>query len=661
MRADLRKTVHHAVLLAACVPFAPAWAQTAVPSPAATPPAAPAGSGLDDLPPPEEAQPAPDIAPVQITVLATGARLAVDRSGQPISVLTAEDLNRIQGTDFTRVLQQVPGVTFANNGGQGAFTGIHLRGADSEQVLFLIDGVRVEDVSAPGAGFDFGTLTPGGIDRLEVLRGANSVVWGSAAIGGVISVTTRQTNGVVASVEGGSRGTFSGNFDAGVKKDRYAYAIDAGYTTTSGISAAASGTEPDGYHQWRIGGRGRVSLTDALSLQATARYTVGKTDIDGYPAPTYTIFADTDEFQRTYQFSGRLGAHYEKGVLTLDGGYALSSTRRLVFDPSTTPDLEYGYRGTSERADLTGSIKLPSDFILNFGGDNEWTRFSSTYDSEAHARLSSGHVLFGWVGPVASLSAAIRVDDHSQFGTHTTFGANGSVKVTSAIRLRASYGEGFKAPTLFQFYSTYGNRALVPETAKSYDAGIEYTSPDGRLRLGATIYRRDSSNLINYVSCYGVTDGICTDRPYGTYANVGSARADGVELEAFYTPTQKWRISALYSYDRAVNRTPGDANEGNALARRPRNVLTTSVDWTSPLAGLVVGADVRLQSSSWDDAANTMRLGAGELTTLRASLPFGNFLDVYARVENLFNDHHPTAAGYGTIGRGAFGGIRVRY
>lgn len=612
------------------------------------------------LPPPEEAQPAPDIDPVAITVLATGANLAVDRTGQPITVLTTADLERAQGADFTRVLAQVPGVTWARNGGPGAYTGVHLRGAESEQVLVLIDGVRVEDVSQPGAGFDFGTVSPGGIDRVEVLRGANSVIWGSAAIGGVIALTTREASGIIATAETGSRDTYTVNLDAGIKRDRYALSFDSGYTTTEGVSAADGGAERDGYHQWRLGGHGRLNLTPDLQLIATARYAVGKTAIDGYPPPDYT-FADTAEFQRTYQLSGRVGAHYEHGGLTLDGGYALANTRRVYFDPTTGPDPEFAYRGTSERADLTGAIKLPARFAVNFGADSEWTRFSSSYDSEQHARLSSGHVLFGWYGPVVTIAAGLRVDDHDRFGSRTTFGANGSVKLLEGVRLRASYGEGFKAPTLFQLWSNYGNAALRPETARSYDAGVEYSGLDGRVRLAATVYRRDSRDLVGFVSCYQLTTGICAGRPYGTYANVARARADGIELEATLVPSTRWRLSALYSYDKATNRTPGDADGGKDLARRPREALTTSVDWMTPLAGIMVGADVRLQSSSYDDAANTVRLGAGELTTLRASLGFANFLDLYARIENLFDDHHPTAAGYGTVGRGVFVGVRVRY
>jgi vitamin B12 transporter len=602
----------------------------------------------------EEAAPAD-----QITVVATGSKIRLDQTGQPITVITAEQLDRLQGPDLVRALQQVPGLVLSRNGGQGAFTGVRLRGAEAEQVLVLIDGVRVEDVSAPSGGFDFGTLTSGGVGRIDVLRGANSVVWGSAAIGGVIAVQSRELNGVDASVEGGSANSWSADGTAGLVRDGYALSLNGGYDRTDGLaSAAANGTEKDGFRQWRVGGKGRVNLTPAISLTAVGRYADTRTDIDGFPAPAYT-FADTPEYQITRQASGRLGAHYETTALTLDAGYALSDTKRDYYDPTFGTDPSYGYRARSERADLTGRVALPARFALDFGTDTERTRYSGSFDAEQKARLSSGHALLGWYGDEATLAAGLRYDDHSRFGHAWTFGANGSVKLPANLRLRASYGEGFKAPTLFQLLSDYGNAALVPERAKSYDAGLEWTIPTVHAAL--TVFRRDSRNLIAYVSCFGVTTGICTNRPFGTYDNIGKARAEGVEAELDLTPIPTLQVRFAYTYTRARNLTIGDANNGNDLARRPRHALTTTLDWTTPLHGLTLGVDMRVQSDSFDNASNATRLDGGSMATLRASLPVAEKVEVFGRVENLFDSRAQTAAGYGVPGRAAFGGIRVRY
>ncbi|MBB3860814.1 vitamin B12 transporter [Novosphingobium hassiacum] len=594
----------------------------------------------------------------EITVVATGSEVRIDRLGQPITVITADEIQSIQGPDITRVLERVPGLTVSRNGGPGSFTGVRLRGSDAEQVLVLVDGVRMEDVSAPSGGFDFGTLTPGGIERIDVLRGSNSVVWGSAAIGGVIAVQSRDFNGVEASAEYGANESYTADAAAGISSDQGAITLNGGYARSDGISAAAVGTEPDGFRQWRVGGRGRLNITQELSVVATARYADTRTDIDGFGPPTFS-FGDTPEYQTTRQASGRVGLRYVGEALTLNTGFALSDTKRDYFADDTANDPSYGYKGRSERADLTGRLNLPADFTLDFGADSEWTRFSSDFDAEAKANLTSGHALLGYSTDRASIAAGVRYDDHSRFGSAWTFGANGSFELTESLRLRASYGEGFKAPTLYQLLSDYGNKGLVPERSKSYDAGLEWGSRNGALHASATVFRRDSRNLIAFVSCASLN--ACATRPFGLYDNIGKARAEGVELELGARPSDTLQVRAAYTYVESRNLTPGNANNGRDLARRPRHALTVSGDWTSPLAGLTLGADLRMVGDSYDNASNTRRLDGYPLTTVRASFPVTEKVELFGRVENVFDQSYQTVADYGTWGRSAFVGIRARY
>ncbi|WP_240344531.1 TonB-dependent siderophore receptor [Novosphingobium sp. THN1] len=599
------------------------------------------------------------VDPASITVIATGSETALSKTGQPVTVITADEIQSIQGPDITRVLERVPGITITRNGGPGSFTGVRLRGSDAEQVLVLVDGVRLEDVSAPSGGFDFGTLTPGGVERIDVLRGSNSIVWGSAAIGGVIAVQSRDLNGVEASAELGANDSYLADAAAGLSGDFGALTLNGGYSRSDGVSTAAVGSEPDGFRQWRVGGRGRVNLSQDLAIVATARYADTRTDIDGFGPPTYLVFGDTPEYQTTRQASGRVGLRYTGSDLTLNTGFAISDTKRDYYDPTFGTDPSYGYKGRSERVDLTGRLNLPASFTLDFGGDSEWTRFSSTFDAPAKANLTSGHALLGWSTDRASLAAGVRVDDHSRFGTAWTFGANGSFSITPELRLRASYGEGFKAPTLYQLLSNYGNAALNPERSKSYDAGLEWGAPYGKLHAAVTVFRRDSRNLITFVSCASLN--ACATRPYGLYDNVGFARAQGVEAELGARPTDTLHLQAAYTYLETENRTRGTANFGKDLARRPAHALTLSSDWTSPLAGLTLGADLRLVGDSFDNASNTRRLDGYALTTVRASFPLTEKVELYGRVENVFDVNYQTVADYGTWGRSAYIGIRARY
>ncbi|CCA92616.1 TonB-dependent siderophore receptor [Novosphingobium sp. PP1Y] len=610
-----------------------------------------------------------DVAPFvplgdAITVIATGSALRVDQAGQPVSVVGSEEIDSIQGPDVARVLERLPGVTFSRNGSIGGTTSLFVRGANSQQLLVLVDGLRVADIAAPSGGFDFGNLMTGPVGRVELLRGSNSVVWGSEAIGGVLAITSRDVNGVEGSAEYGARDSFDGQVSAGLSGETYGVNLNGGYMRTDGISQAASGTEADGFRQWRAGGRAHVDLVPGLTASVVGRFTDGTLDLDGYPAPDYT-FADTPEYQKTRELGGRAGLTWTGDALTLDAGYQVSDTRRRYYDPTISDQFNSETQGRSERAELSGSYDATDAVRLDFGGAHEWSHIKSDdflYGSRirADAELTSVHGLLGYYGNLFSLAAGVRYDDHSNFGDKWTFGANGSVTVAAGWRIRASYGEGFKVPTLYQLFSEYGNPELMPERSRSYDAGIEYGDRNGPLHFAVTGFRRDSRNLIDYVSCFGSSDALCGDGRYGFYANVGKARATGAEIELGARVSERLRASAVYTYVKSVNRTAGDLNRGNDLARRPRNALTVSADWDAPLEGLTLGGDIRMVSDSYNDNYNLTPLDGYVTATLRASYTIAQRYEVFARIENLTDADYTTVSGYGTPGRSAYAGVRVK-
>lgn len=599
-----------------------------------------------------------------ITVTATGNRLRIDKAGQPISVIGIQEIQSIQGPDITRVLERLPGVTFARNGGLGGTTSLFVRGANSQQLLVLVDGLRVADVAAPGGGYDFGNLTTGGLARVELLRGSNSVVWGSEAIGGVLALTSRDLDGFEGSAEYGARDSFDGQVTAGLSRDTYGVTLNGGYLRTDGISQAASGSERDPFHQYRAGGRAHVELTPGLTASLVGRYTQGKLDIDGYPAPDFE-FADTPEYQKTREIGGRAGLAWTSDNLDLNAGYQISDTRRRYYDPTFGNDFNSETQGQSRRAEFTGAFRATQALRLNFGGDHEWSRIDTVSDYSPAARykanLSSGHALLGWYDDRFSIAAGLRYDDHSRFGDKWTFGANGSVTLAGAWRARVSYGEGFKVPTLYQLFSEYGNETLRPEKSRSYDAGIEYADRNAPLHFAVTGFRRDSRDLIGFVSCSGTT---CVDRPFGYYVNVGRARATGVELELGAQIGETLHAQAAYTYVKSIDRTAGSFDEGTDLPRRPRHALTVSADWSpvtdGPLTGLTLGGDIRMVSDSYDFAGEFGRIDSYVLGTLRASVPVGEMLEVFGRIENVTNEDYATAGGYGTAGRSAFVGVRAK-
>ena len=578
----------------------------------------------------------------RIVVTATGRGNLIDRQGQSISLITAEELDEVQGPDLTRALDRLPGVSFARSGGLGSQTSLFVRGANSEQLLIMVDGIRVEDTAAPSGGFDLGTLLSGGIGKIELLRGSNSLAWGSDAIGGVLAVTGDEHQGERASFEYGANQSLDAEAGIGIAGYSYKLNLDGGFARSDGISAFSAGTEPDAFRQWHIGARGKFDLTGDLKLVAAGRYADSKIDFDGFPPPLYS-FADTPEYQTTKQGSGRVGFEYSGNSLNLASGVAMSDTRRAYYDPTYGSAPNFNTEGRAVHANLTGRADLAQHWTLDFGGDADWSRFSTTFDPRQSARIIGAHALLGYHGDRLNVTAGARIDDHDRFGSRTTLGANASFDIGRGWRLRGSWGEGFKAPTLSQLYGYGHNDKLKPETSEGFDAGLEYGQRNGAGHFAVTLFRRDSSNLIDYRSPTG-------------YFNIDRSRAEGIELEGGVALDDRLRVQASYSYLKATDRSTG-----KLLARRPSQLASASLDWRTPLHDLTLGADLRLVGDSFDDRGNFTSLDGYGLLTLRASVPLGEHLELYGRVENVTDAKYQTVAGYGTYGRSAYGGVRVKW
>lgn len=588
----------------------------------------------------------------QITVTATGLPQPIEQTGQAVTIIGRAEIESIQGADVSRIIRRLPGATLTRTGPLGSLTLLGVRGAAAGQTLVLIDGVRSNDPANANGEFDLSQLSAGTIESVELLRGPNSVVWGSQAMGGVMNITTRLENGASASVEYGGDSQVAASAAAGYADERVEAGISGSFVDQEGFSAASSGTEKDGFHQYNLAGRARYFLSETLSLNATARYAEGKVDLDGFPPPDYS-FADADVTEDLRSWGGRVGALYNSGALTLNAGFAVADTERDGHDPS----FPYSLDGRSERAELFGRVQLPAGFAVNFGADHEWSRFSNAPDA-GKAETSSAHALLGYYGDRLILTAGLRYDDHSDYGGEWTFGANGAFELAPGWRIRAAYGEAFKAPTLYQLLSQYGNLALQPERSKTYELGLSYGQRGDPIYASLSGFRRDATALIGFLSCFGASDPLCASRPFGFYFNEGKARAEGFEVEAGLALTPQIRAQAVYSYVDTENRTPGDFYQGNEFGRRPSHMVTASLDWDSGF-GLSLGADLRVVGSAFDNRTNAVKLGSYALGDLRASFRVNQSVELFGRVENIWNEHYEVASTYGTQGRSAFIGARL--
>lgn len=609
-------------------------------------------------------------ASADIVITAIGAAQDADETGQAVTVIDRAAIERSQAVIATDLLMRTPGVSVTRTGGPGSVTAVRIRGAEDGQTLVLIDGVRVGDPSAPSGAYDFGNLMIGNIDRIEVVRGPNSVPWGSQALGGVVNIlTARPSEGFQARARAEYGSYDSANATALISGSSGAFSgsIGGNWFRTDGVSQFAGGTERDGYRQYSANARLGIALGEDFDVDLRGSFADSRTDLDGFAPPTYA-FGDTNEYstaQEIYGYAG-INARLFDGRLKNRLAFTISDIDRDNFNPDfgTTPT--FLARGRTERFEYQGDLTLSEMFRAVFGAETETSKLFTDDGFSPSAAKTGIDSVYGQIviKPVAALTltGGVRHDDHEQFGGHTTIGANAALKLGTGTLLRANYGEGFKAPTLFQLDDSitgYGNPLLRPEQAKSYDVGIEQTLLDGALVAGVTLFQRRTRNQIDFISCIAPLTGICANRPFGTYDNIAKARAKGLEFLLEMKPVEALNFTASYSFTDAENRTPG-ANFGNDLTRRPRHSVSVSADY-APMEGLSLGADVLHVGDSFDNAANSVRLDSYVLTGIRAAYTIDGRFTLYGRVDNLFDVKYQTAARYGTLGRAAYVGVRAGF
>ena len=625
---------------------------------------------------PDEAGAAAATAVEQVVVTANRAPAPVQTVGQSFTIITDQALRQDQETDVADIVARTPGVSLARNGGPGQTTSLFIRGGESAQTLVLVDGVKVNDPSDLGSSYDFSNLMTGDVSRIEILRGPQSTLYGSEAIGGVVNVitadATRPLEGDIQ-VEGGSYGTAYARAAVGGKEDRFDWRLGAYYNSTDSVSAfdkTFGGVGSDPFHAAGASGRFRYDITPILQFDERAYFSWSRAEFDGYPPPNY-VFANDDEYGRTTQVVDYTGLN----LSLLDGrfqnrlAFEYSDLTRRNEDPQQAgTKFTYIDVGETSTAEYEGDFAIAPGAQAVFGAQSE----HSTIDSnsplyppaiKAGDIINSGYgQVTGEVLPGLTLTAGGRYDDHSTFGDHATGQASAAWNLNDGNTiLRASFGQGFKAPSLYELYSPYGNLGLRPEEANGWDAGVEQKFLEGRVDLEATYFGRVTRNLIEFVSCYGVTTGGCAGNVVGGYYdNVSRAEAEGVELQAAWRVTGAFTLTGNYTYDAIVDRSPGALDYGLQLARRPRNTanLTASYLWPNRLRTELA---VRYADRSFDQNGNVIPLQSYTLWDIRASYPLNGHLEVYGRVENLTDKHYETAYQYGTLGRAAYGGVRYSF
>ena len=568
----------------------------------------------------------------QIVVTATRTAQTQDQTLAAVTVIDRDEIQRLQPASLPDLLTGRAGISIANNGGPGKSTSLFLRGTESDHVLILVDGMKIGSATSGGAALQ--DIPPEQIERVEIVRGPFSSLYGSEAIGGVIQIFTRRPQGAFSPTATAAIGSQSTQrFAAGVSGRANGthegwYAINAAHEDTDGINAYR-GTrnfdpDKDGYRNDSLTLQGGMRLGERWDADLHAFRAEGRNEYDG------SANNEADTVQQVV--GGRVR-------------YAPGERVKVTASLGTSADLsenflDGAYSSTFDTRRELGSVQADvgvASGLLTFGFDWLGDDVRSNTDYERDRRINRG--AFGqWQQAFGtqSLQASVRRDDDSQFGGKTTGSVLWGWDFAEALRLGASYGTAFKAPTFNELYFPgYGNPALGPETSRSTELSLRGQHRWGTWSLNA--FETKIDDLIAFDASLG---------DMGGPNNIDRARIRGLEAVAGVTWAE-WNVRTSLTWLDPVN--DDTASRGNVLPRRAKQ--SGRIDADRRFDRLSVGASVSGAGARYDNLANTTRMGGYGLADFRVGYALTDAWNVQASLRNAFDKRYETAALYNQPGR----------
>ncbi|HEY0927426.1 TonB-dependent receptor plug domain-containing protein [Brevundimonas sp.] len=587
---------------------------------------------------PAFAQQAEDLPEVVVTATRIPAIVADTPGARVIDAEAIEQRGAVFAAD---ALADVPGLSVTRSGAFGGVAQVRMRGATPGKTLVLVDGAPVNDAAEPNGAYDFSGFDLGDVERIEILSGPQSSLWGSDAIGGVISFTTREIDGIRAEAEAGSFDTVRGRIAVGTANETWALGGYVSRFTTDGISVAdeANGnTEADGFDNTTVGVRGRYAVSPGVKLDGSARWSRSEADLDnGFPVSDNSdrseseqwsgvVRATVDALGLEHQFSVS-GSNIERQTFSAFGS-VFEADRQAYRWQANGETGAATYAFGAEREESTGSLSTGDDVSLG------------TTSVFATGRYQ--------VSDALSVTGGLRFDDTDDFGSKTTGRVSAAYELGYGFTLSGAYGTGFKAPSVSQAACDFCFAAipfptLRPEKAEGYEAAIGWRSADGRIEGRATVYHLGVEDQITYFFDTTTFDSY--------YINIAETATDGVELEGRALLGGGFDLSLAYAWTDAQDETTGAR-----LLRVPEHSGSATLGWTGDrLSGALT---VRAEGDQ-DDSGGVRE---GFVTAnVNAAYELTDHVTLTARVENLADDHYQQVRGYGEPGRSGYVGIRLRY
>ena len=586
----------------------------------------------------------------EVVVSGTRTAVAVEDSLVPAQVISREAIQRSQARSLSELLQGRAGISLGNQGGAGKITTLNLRGTESDHVLVLIDGVRMGSATAGLPALQ--DLPIDQIDRVEIVRGPRSSLYGSEAIGGVIQVFTRRNTGKVRPnfrIGVASDSTREASAGIGGGNARGWFGADVAYTRTDGFNACRGrGPDPgipfdfgagcftdepdrDGYRNTSANLRGGYTFTDTLTMEANALRAEGKSEFDG-------SFTNRSETVQQVIGAKLRYAPSEKTSLQLSLG------RNDDKSDDFHDDVQSGYFETRRYvASLQGDFTVAANQLLTTGIDWQDDEVESATDFDITQRDNlAGFVEYQGRFGAHQLQASVRNDDNEQFGNHTTGSLGYGFGFGNGLKLTASVATGFKAPSFNDlYYPFFGNPDLKPEESESVNLGIAQYADGWSWTFN--VYQNEVDQLISYDAAIFLPN------------NIDEARIRGAEFTVDFT-LGGFDIATQLSHTDPRNRSTG-ANHDNLLARRPRD--TARIDVDRAFGAFRTGVTFNAAGERYDNLANTDRLGGYSTLDLRLEYAIAPAWTLQAKVGNVFDREYETIAWYNQAGRTY--GLSLRY
>ena len=656
----------------------------------------------------------------EINVVANATPTPNDQTGNSVTVVTAEQIQQMQRRTAPEILQALPGLNVVQTGGAGSTASVFIRGTSANHVKVFVDGVEVNDPGSANDTFDFGQLLASDIERVEVLRGPQSGLYGSDAIGGVIAFTTKKGQGplkVSAMAEAGSRGAMNSAVRVSGAQEQVNYSFNVARYGVASQPVTPPELVPswgrlnnDSYNNLTFSGKVGAQLNDIFGVnfigratQSRLHFTTDDFSIFMPYGPSFGRPADVQSYQRYKQ-------DYERAEVTatfLEGrfqnwfGVSRLHTDTWVKPGDWAPTNLFGvvatgyqppaqYIGERTKFDWRGQFEFIKGHKLIAGLETQRDTIeiplldpSQTAVNAATRNQAAFAEYVGSFKDILFLNGNVRHDQNSQYGGHDTFRLAPSIHVpwTQTV-LKASYGTGFKAPTLNQLYVSYpsgtpffnffGNPNLKPEQSKGYDFGFEQPLLEDRVRFGATYFRNRIKNLIQITAPdanFNTTlDNIGLAKTYGFEAFVQGRVTDELTMRADYTYTVARNASPIAATAAAIQselqRQIAEGTPQADLLRRPKRKASLQATW-KPIDKLTLSATL-VRTSSWMDVSRDgffARVNApgGTLLNVAGSYDIAQGVTATARVDNIGNRQFQNPVGFRAPGLSASAGLRVTY